>query len=192
MKASDALKDWASSDPEMMMGILRKAELARTNNFDLLQADGWQTLLDDISEDFSYLSLQELNGIIKAGYKGELDKYKNLALNFPRVYQWVKQNAPRCLSYWHHYHAAPMRFAQLLEAESLVMEYIRTQPTPPNDSLLRTGIKQIIERTLYEPYKNSPQAQDTPHPRLRIQAHQYAQWEEEYPAYAARHGASIF
>lgn len=127
---SRSLKSLASETPGVLLAILRKAELARTTNFDLLEDSGNEMLVQELSADFPYLTMAELNAIIMLGIKGKLDKYRMRPLNFTRIYQWVEQEAPNTLSFWQQETPELMEWAEKLKLTKELLDFVRTRDEP--------------------------------------------------------------
>lgn len=106
----------------MVEAVLRKAEFARTTNFDLLGVEGYALLAAEVAKDFPYLKLDELHGIVLEGIKGRLDKYSSQPVNFTRIYHWIDDQAAYQASYWANRSARWWRWVELtgLQSEALL------------------------------------------------------------------------
>lgn len=122
------------------MLLLQKAELCRTNNFDLLGDGGYASLCEELAADFPFLTAADLAATVKLGIKGELDKYKSLPLNFTRIYQWVKLRAPYSLGYWRHEFPELMRWAELCKVLDSLLPKLCELHAAHGAALPRTSI----------------------------------------------------
>lgn len=140
----------ASINPQAFEAVLRRSVLCRTNNFDLIEENGWKALATDLAEDFPYLTLSELNAIIKLGYKGKLDEYKNLPLNYTRIYQWVEKEAPKQPSAWRAKFPEVFGWADMTGlAEPLATKLseaaLRTKLADVNQGIALTELRELLK-----------------------------------------------
>lgn len=147
----------ASDAPAAIEAVLRRAELARTNNFDLLQDAGYQALRIELAADFPFLTLADLNAIIKMGIKGKLDTYRTRTLNFTRVYQWVEQRAVYALGYWQAKYPVLLEWVDTLGIINPFLAEIDTYETPAKAFALEYKMRQLIQfvvrKRCYPSYK---------------------------------------
>ncbi|NVO33483.1 hypothetical protein [Hymenobacter lapidiphilus] len=172
--------------------MLESSELSRINNFDLLLDKGWEALTTDIAEDFPYLTLFELTAIVKMGCKGKLDKYKSSPLNYTRIYQWVEQRAPFCLSFWQHHHGPATAWATHCLGEETLLAMVAQQPDPAG--MKRSLYHSLIRRETEKRLEMDGTAYPSP---AHHQVHQsltadFARWAAKYPAYHTRHHYELF
>lgn len=178
--------------------MLRNSELAKTNNFDLLQDAGYQALREELAADFPYLTLSDLNDTIKLGTKGKLDTYKNRPLNFTRVYQWVEQRAPYSLGYWCTKHPELMCWAEATRvAAAYVTELTKTADANgvviPAFSSAKTALRTLVGMThypnLFTGLHNPDEASQLQQiaDRSAIAAHVWPRFVAQYPDFAAKH-----
>jgi hypothetical protein len=169
--------------------VLQKASLCRTNGFDLIAEEGWQQLAKDIAEDFPNLTLAELNSIIKQGYKGLLDKYKSLPLNYTRIYQWVVGQAPRQPSAFRDKFPELFAWADLLGLGIKLVDELTKYPadSPFNESLVKTELRELIG------YKHENGERGWTNGYQRGSIHDLlGQFQQVYPAYVAKHAANLY
>lgn len=172
--------------------VLRRAELARTNNFDLLGDEGYQALREELAADFPYLTLADLNNIIKLGIKGKLDTYKARTLNFTRIYQWVEQRAVFSLGYWQTKHPALLEWAELVGITDALLAEIDTYATPAaafaQPYKMRGLLEFVLVRSFYPEHKAGHPVTTDMMRRYPEGAARHKQVEQEiYPAWLAKH-----
>ncbi len=178
--------------------VLRRAELARTNNFDLIGDNGYEALREELSTDFPYLTLSDLNAIIKLGIKGKLDTYKARTLNFTRVYQWVEQRAVFSEGYWRLKHPALLDWADMTRTLDNLLKEIDTYETPAAafqlDYKMRDLVQKVVCKTWYPQLGNeyNPLHNAETYPQeaanyRRIESEVYPQWLTKYPEFAGQH-----
>jgi hypothetical protein len=141
-----------------VLSVLRKANACRTTNFDLINDEGWNMLVADIAEDFPHLTLADLNTIIKLGYKGELDEYKNLPLNYTRIYQWIKKESPKQSSAWRAKFPEVFAWANMLGLADKLYPKLTEKAAVVNLASINEGIALTELRELMQYNQNRPSA----------------------------------
>lgn len=176
------------------LDILKAAEFARTNNFDLMGDDGWEMLQSELIADFPYLTLADVGSTIRLGIKGELDTFKNRPLNFTRVYQWVKQRAPYSAGYWRTKHPELLRWAEMcLVLDTLLPKlyalYEKHGPTVSIEFAVVEHVKEVNYPCRHAgvacPDPTSQHAETTNYQHIKDVL--WPTFAAEYPDYAAKH-----
>lgn len=189
---SQSLPSLDSDAPAAIEAVLRRAELARTNNFDLLQQTGYQALRIELAADFPYLTLADLNAIIKLGIKGKLDTYKARTLNFTRVYQWVEQRAVFSLGYWQAKHPVLMEWAGQVGIATALLAEIDTYETPAaafaQPHKMRQLLQNVLLKSCFPTYRANDYVTMDMITQFPVGASHYG-WVEHvaYPAFIAQH-----
>ena len=181
----------------LIEATLRLADYGRTNNFDLIQKEGYVFLREEIVKDFPYLTLAELNTIITDGVKGGIDPSKTpRPLNCTRIYQWVKARVVYSQGYWANRHPDLMAWAEQLGLEAEVMSEIDNYETPAaafaEAHKFRQLLQRVVRETFYPNLDIDPRNNVLNAAKFQHQTEQYLYVSTvEYPAYLLQHPALI-